>query len=87
MLLDLDRNSQWTDVDCSADLKHCLVEWFCLSKYVRKEGEKEVKLEEMEAIVYHIMHCSLLGRHVGKEGGREDMLEELESIAAFPYFE
>jgi hypothetical protein len=29
------------DVDCSADLKHCVVEWFFRSRDIRKEGGRD----------------------------------------------
>ncbi len=40
MLLDLNKNSGWIDVDCSADLKHCLVFWYFLSRDVGKRLRK-----------------------------------------------
>jgi hypothetical protein len=36
----------------------------------------------MEAIVFLLMHFSLLGRHMGKEGWRKDKIEEMEAIVS-----
>jgi hypothetical protein len=58
---------------------HCSL----LGRHVGKEGRREDKLEEMEAIVCLLIYCSFFGRLVGKERRREDKLEEKAAMVSF----